>query len=344
MARGQLRIYLGAAPGVGKTFAMLDEGWRRRERGTDVVVGYVETHGRAEHRGAARRPRGRARADRSSTAARRSRRWTSTPSSPASPTVALVDELAHTNVPGLPPREALAGRRGAARRRHRRHLDRQHPAPRVAERRRRADHRRQASARRCPTTSCARADQIELVDMTPEALRRRMAHGNIYPPEKVDAALGQLLPRRQPGGAARAGAAVARRPGRRGARRTTARRHGIAEPWETRERVRRRDHRRARRRAPDPPGGAHGARGRTASSSASTCVPHDGLAAADRASCSTRTAQLLEELGGELPRGRRRATSADALARRFAHAENATQIVLGAQPALALARADRAAR
>ena len=46
MARGTLRIYLGAAPGVGKTFAMLNEGRRRHERGTDVVVGFVETHGR----------------------------------------------------------------------------------------------------------------------------------------------------------------------------------------------------------------------------------------------------------------------------------------------------------
>ena len=46
MARGKLRIYLGAAPGVGKTFAMLNEGRRRRARGTDVVVGFVETHGR----------------------------------------------------------------------------------------------------------------------------------------------------------------------------------------------------------------------------------------------------------------------------------------------------------
>jgi hypothetical protein len=46
MARGQLRVYLGAAPGVGKTFAMLQEAHRRRERGTDVVVAYVETHGR----------------------------------------------------------------------------------------------------------------------------------------------------------------------------------------------------------------------------------------------------------------------------------------------------------
>ena len=61
------------------------------------------------------------------------------------PAVVLVDELAHTNVPGQPQREALAGRRGAARRRHRRHLDGQHPAPRVAQRRGRADHRRHAA-------------------------------------------------------------------------------------------------------------------------------------------------------------------------------------------------------
>src|SRR5829696_5755339 len=47
MGRGSLRVYLGAAPGVGKTYAMLDEGHRRAERGTDVVVGFVETHGRA---------------------------------------------------------------------------------------------------------------------------------------------------------------------------------------------------------------------------------------------------------------------------------------------------------
>jgi two-component system sensor histidine kinase KdpD len=44
--RGQLRVYLGSAPGVGKTYRMLDEGWRRRDRGTDVVIGYVETHHR----------------------------------------------------------------------------------------------------------------------------------------------------------------------------------------------------------------------------------------------------------------------------------------------------------
>ena len=62
--RGQLRVYLGAAPGVGKTLAMLDEGHRRAGRGTDVVVGFAETHERPAHRRAARRARGRAAQDR----------------------------------------------------------------------------------------------------------------------------------------------------------------------------------------------------------------------------------------------------------------------------------------
>jgi two-component system, OmpR family, sensor histidine kinase KdpD len=47
MKHGELRIYVGYAAGVGKTYAMLNEGRRRRERGRDVVVGFVETHGRA---------------------------------------------------------------------------------------------------------------------------------------------------------------------------------------------------------------------------------------------------------------------------------------------------------
>jgi two-component system sensor histidine kinase KdpD len=48
VSRGELRIYLGAAPGVGRTYAMLGEARRRAERGTDVVIGLVETHGRAK--------------------------------------------------------------------------------------------------------------------------------------------------------------------------------------------------------------------------------------------------------------------------------------------------------
>src|ERR1700741_4013195 len=99
MARGTLRIYLGAAPGVGKTFAMLNEGRRRHDRGTDVVIGYVETHGRAntaeqigslevvprrqlDYRGTAFEEM-----DVDAVLARK-------------PTQLAVDELAHTNVPG----------------------------------------------------------------------------------------------------------------------------------------------------------------------------------------------------------------------------------------------------
>src|SRR2546426_12131984 len=99
MARGKLRIYLGAAPGVGKTYAMLDEGWRRKSRGTDVVVGFVETHGRpktaAQLRDLEVVPRrtltykGQSfeEMDLDAILARR-------------PQEALRDEMAHTNVPG----------------------------------------------------------------------------------------------------------------------------------------------------------------------------------------------------------------------------------------------------
>src|SRR5215468_4874907 len=99
MPRGHLRVYLGAAPGVGKTFAMLNEGRRRHDRGTDVAVGFVETHGRQrtaeqigdleviprrviQYRGTAFEEM-----DVDSVLARH-------------PKVALVDELAHTNIPG----------------------------------------------------------------------------------------------------------------------------------------------------------------------------------------------------------------------------------------------------
>src|SRR5262245_33672524 len=96
--RGTLRVYLGAAPGVGKTFAMLNEGRRRQGRGTDVVVGFVETHGRVRtaeqigdlevmpRRKIAYRGTTFEEMDVEAVIARRPRQ-------------ALVDELAHTNVP-----------------------------------------------------------------------------------------------------------------------------------------------------------------------------------------------------------------------------------------------------
>jgi len=209
MGRGSLRIYLGAAPGVGKTFAMLEEGNRRAARGTDVVVASVETHGREQTAAAlgdlpvltldavlARRPE-----------------------------LVLVDELEKhcgdvetlldagldvlstvnvqhlaslsdvvETITGVPQRETV------------------------------------------PDAVVRGAEQVQLVDMTPEALRRRMAHGNIYPPEKIDAALGNYF-----------------RPGNLTALRELAllwladrveegmqryrEQHGITGVWETRERV-----------------------------------------------------------------------------------------------------------
>ena len=118
--------------------------------------------------------------------------------------------------------QALAGRRGAARRRHHRDHDGQRPAPGEPQRRRRADHRHRAAgdgARR----GRPRAPTRSSWSTSP---RRRCGAGwptaTSTQPEQVDAALSQLLPARQPDRAARARAAVAGRPGRRRAGRSTA--------------------------------------------------------------------------------------------------------------------------
>jgi len=191
MSRGDLRIYLGAAPGVGKTFAMLDEGHRRHERGTDVVVGFVETHGRPKtaaqlrdleivprrvmtYRGATFEEM-----DVDQVLARR-------------PQVALVDELAHTNIPGSrnakrfdDVEELLAAGIDVITTVNIQHLESVND---VVEQITGVQQRETV-----PDAVVRAASQVELVDMTPEALRRRMAHGNIYRPEKVDAALGNYF-------------------------------------------------------------------------------------------------------------------------------------------------------
>ncbi|AXL91425.1 histidine kinase [Streptomyces sp. CB09001] len=187
MGRGKLRIYLGAAPGVGKTYAMLSEAHRRVERGTDCVVAFVEHHGRArtevmlrgleqvprrevEYRGAAFTE-----LDLDAVLARR-------------PRVALVDELAHTNVPGVrnakrwqDVEELLAAGVDVVSTVNIQHLE---SLGDVVESITGVRQRETV-----PDEVVRRADQIELVDMSPQALRRRMAHGNIYQPDKVDAAL-----------------------------------------------------------------------------------------------------------------------------------------------------------
>jgi two-component system, OmpR family, sensor histidine kinase KdpD len=185
--RGQLRIYLGSAAGVGKTFAMLGEGHRRAERGTDVVVAFVETHGRphtaALIEGLAVMPRKRLsyrgtsfeEMDIDAVLARR-------------PEVALVDEFAHTNVPGSrnekrwqDVQELLEAGIDVISNVNIQHLASLND---VVEKITGVPQRETV-----PDAIARAADQVELVDMTPEALRRRMAHGNIYPAEKIDAAL-----------------------------------------------------------------------------------------------------------------------------------------------------------
>ena len=185
--RGRLRVYLGMAPGVGKTYRMLEEGHRRLARGTDLAVGFVEPHGRLrtvelleglevvprrriEYRGVV--------VEEMDTDAIIQRR----------PTVALIDELAHTNVPGSVRAkrwedvEVLrdAGIHVVST------LNVQHlegVADAVATITGAPVHER------VPEDVLLAADEIELVDMSPHALRQRMKHGNVYPPERAQVAL-----------------------------------------------------------------------------------------------------------------------------------------------------------
>lgn len=187
-AAGRFRIYLGAAAGVGKTYAMLSEGQRRRGRGADVVIAFVECHDRqnteqlmdglevvprkeVEYRGTRL-----AEMDVDAVLARR-------------PQVALVDELAHTNVPGSGRNEKrwqdvldiLAAGIDVLTTVNIQHLES------IAD-----EVERVTGAKvreRVPDWVVRKADQIELVDSSPEQLRRRMIHGNIYPAERVPQAL-----------------------------------------------------------------------------------------------------------------------------------------------------------
>ncbi|RKT55455.1 DUF4118 domain-containing protein [Saccharothrix australiensis] len=189
--RGELRIYLGAAPGVGKTFAMLGEAHRRRERGTDVVVGLVETHGREKTsrllEGLERLPRRRVRhrgaefaeLDVDALLAR-------------APEVAVVDELAHTNAPGSrnakrwqDVEELLEAGVDVLSTVNVQHLESLND---VVERITGVRQRETV-----PDEVVRRAEQVELVDITPEALRRRLAHGNVYAAHRIDAALGNYF-------------------------------------------------------------------------------------------------------------------------------------------------------
>ncbi len=189
--RGRLRVYLAEAAGAGKTYAMLNEGHRREGRGTDVVVGYVETHGRlltqaqigdlevlprkkVSYRGVTLEEM-----DTEAIIARH-------------PKVALIDELAHTNVSGSKHSkryqdvlEILDAGIDVVTTLNIQHLESLNDLVasitgiRVRE--------------TLPDWILDQADEVELVDISPHALRQRMKHGNIYPPERIDASLNNFF-------------------------------------------------------------------------------------------------------------------------------------------------------
>ncbi|MGY5121338.1 ATP-binding protein [Streptomyces sp. 900105755] len=323
--RGRLKVYLGAAPGVGKTYRMLDEAQRRASRGADVVVGYVECHGRprteAMTAGLASVARLRCgyrggefeEMDVAAVLARR-------------PAVAVVDEFAHTNIPGggrHPKRwqdveDLLAAGVDVITAVNIQHLE---SLKDVVEKITGVPQHETV-----PDDVVRKAEQIEFVDIPPEGLRRRMAHGNIYAPEKVDAALANYF-----------------RPGNLTALRQLAllwvadrvdealqsyrAEHAIGGVWETRERV-----------VVALTGGPEGdtlvrraARIADRSAGGDLLAVHvarsDSLAAGVSPASLARQRRLVEDLGGSY-----HSVVGDDVATAlvdFARAENATQLVLG---------------
>jgi two-component system, OmpR family, sensor histidine kinase KdpD len=185
--RGRLKVYLGYGAGVGKTYQMLLEGHRLKDEGIDVVVGLVETHGRAETakliEGLEVVPRRRQEyrgvvledMDLDAVLARK-------------PQVALIDELAHTNVPGSrnPKRyqdvqDILAEGIHVITTLNIQHLESLYD---IVEK---ATHVR--IRERIPDTVLGEADQLVNVDLTTEDLRKRLLEGKVYPPERIQTAL-----------------------------------------------------------------------------------------------------------------------------------------------------------
>jgi two-component system sensor histidine kinase KdpD len=187
MRKGRLRVLLGAAPGVGKTYAMLEEGARLKHDGRDVVVAVVETHGRSQtaallegmdviprrmvtHRGVEL-----SELDLDAVIARH-------------PEVALVDELAHTNAPGSvndkrwqDVQTLLDAGIDVMSTVNVQHIESLRD---VVEQITGAPQRETV-----PDAVLRTADQIEVIDLSPQSLRDRLAEGHVYPASRIDAAL-----------------------------------------------------------------------------------------------------------------------------------------------------------
>jgi two-component system, OmpR family, sensor histidine kinase KdpD len=323
MSRGRLRVYLGAAPGVGKTYEMLLEGHRQRRQGVDCVIGYVETHGRratqalveglevvprrhVQYRGTDLQEM-----DVDAVLARR-------------PQLALVDELAHTNVPGSRNRKRwedvevlLDAGIDVITTLNIQHLESLGDVL--------TEMTGVTQRETVPDVVVRDADEIELVDLSPEALRRRMVAGDIYPPDRIDAALSNYF---RPGNlTGLRELALLWLAGRvdEGLRRYRSE-HGISTSWEARERIvvgvsggpeSEALIRRAARLAARTPG----------SDLLAVYVSlSDGLPGADTATLA-KLRTLVEDLGGSW----HQVVGADvssALAQ-FAQHENATQVIIG---------------
>ena len=186
-SRGMLKIFLGYAPGVGKTYAMLNEANRRLKYGQDIVVGYVEDHGRAETDG---------QIGSLEVLPRRKTIYNGVELSELDvdavlkrgPETVLIDELAHTNVPGSRNKkryedvlEILEHGINVITTLNIQHLESlndivyQITGIRVNE--------------TLPDRILQQADEVVVVDLTPDALQNRMRRGSIYQPEKVPQAL-----------------------------------------------------------------------------------------------------------------------------------------------------------
>jgi two-component system sensor histidine kinase KdpD len=189
--RGRLKVFIGMAAGVGKTYRMLLEGDAEQEAGRDVVIGLLETHGRAD---TARLAEG------LPIISRRRVRYRDTVLEeldlPAilrrAPEICLIDELAHTNAPGTEHAKryedveaALDAGIDVLSTLNVQHLESLN------------DHITELSGVRVretiPDAILGRADEVVLIDLTPEALLDRLRAGKVYPPERIDAALNNFF-------------------------------------------------------------------------------------------------------------------------------------------------------
>ncbi|PLT45463.1 Osmosensitive K+ channel histidine kinase KdpD [Paenibacillus pasadenensis] len=191
LRRGSFKLYIGAAPGVGKTYAMLREGGELLQKGVDVVIGLLETHGREDTQ---------AQVGALEIVPRRQAQYRGTLLEEMDvdailqrrPEVALVDELAHTNIPGSERRKRwedvirlLDAGISVISTMNVQHLESLGDAvEQIAG---------VVVRETVPDRILRLADEVQLVDVSPKSLQARMKAGKIYAPEKVEAALGQFF-------------------------------------------------------------------------------------------------------------------------------------------------------